>query len=95
MQLIDSPASPFCRKVKVFLHETGMAGDVARWFLWAGQAQEASKEVWARFDRAIAWGRDVAAGRVRLTGVSGEAAAAPMGRVSVRVRPASLDWSTY
>ena len=28
MQLIDSPASPFCRKVKVVLHETGLAGDV-------------------------------------------------------------------
>jgi hypothetical protein len=26
MQLIDSPASPFCRKVKVVLHETGLAG---------------------------------------------------------------------
>jgi glutathione S-transferase len=28
MQLLDSPASPFCRKVKVVLHETGLAGDV-------------------------------------------------------------------
>lgn len=28
MQLIDSPASPFCRKVKVVLHETGLAGEV-------------------------------------------------------------------
>jgi glutathione S-transferase len=28
MQLIDSPASPFCRKVRVVLHETGLAGDV-------------------------------------------------------------------
>lgn len=28
MQLIDSPASPFCRKVKVVLHETGLAADV-------------------------------------------------------------------
>jgi glutathione S-transferase len=28
MQLIDSPASPFCRKVKVVLHEAGLAGDV-------------------------------------------------------------------
>ncbi len=28
MQLIDSPASPFCRKVKVVLHETGQLGDV-------------------------------------------------------------------
>lgn len=28
MQLIDSPASPFCRKVKVLLHETGLIGDV-------------------------------------------------------------------
>jgi glutathione S-transferase len=28
MQLVDSPASPFCRKVKVVLHETGLFGDV-------------------------------------------------------------------
>lgn len=27
MQLIDSPASPFCRKVKVVLHETGLIAD--------------------------------------------------------------------
>lgn len=29
MQLFDNPASPFCRKVKVVLHETGQVGDVA------------------------------------------------------------------
>jgi glutathione S-transferase len=28
MQLVDSPASPFCRKVKVVLHETGLVDDV-------------------------------------------------------------------
>jgi glutathione S-transferase len=28
MQLLDSPASPFCRKVKIVLFETGLAGDV-------------------------------------------------------------------
>jgi glutathione S-transferase len=28
MQLLDSPASPFCRKVKVVLHETGLIADV-------------------------------------------------------------------
>lgn len=28
MQLFDNAASPFCRKVKVLLHETGQAGDV-------------------------------------------------------------------
>ncbi len=28
MQLIDSPASPFCRKVKIVLHETGLIEDV-------------------------------------------------------------------
>jgi glutathione S-transferase len=29
MQLLDSPASPFCRKVRVLLHETGLIGEVA------------------------------------------------------------------
>lgn len=29
MQLHDNPASPFCRKVKIVLHETGQAGEVA------------------------------------------------------------------
>jgi len=29
MQLFDNPASPFCRKVRVVLHETGQTGDVA------------------------------------------------------------------
>lgn len=28
MQLFDNPASPFCRKVRVLLHETGQVGDV-------------------------------------------------------------------
>ena len=28
MQLLDSGPSPFCRKVRVLLHETGMIGDV-------------------------------------------------------------------
>jgi len=28
MQLYDNPASPFCRKVQVLLHETGQTGDV-------------------------------------------------------------------
>ncbi|SMX47546.1 glutathione S-transferase [Actibacterium lipolyticum] len=28
MQLFDNPASPFCRKVKVLLHETGQIDDV-------------------------------------------------------------------
>jgi glutathione S-transferase len=28
MQLLDSPASPFCRKVRVLLHETGLIGEV-------------------------------------------------------------------
>jgi glutathione S-transferase len=28
MQLFDSAASPFCRKVRVLLHETGLLGDV-------------------------------------------------------------------
>ncbi len=28
MQLLDSPASPFCRKVRVVLHETGLIHDV-------------------------------------------------------------------
>ena len=28
MQLFDNPASPYCRKVKVLLHETGQIGDV-------------------------------------------------------------------
>lgn len=28
MQLFDNPASPFCRKVQVLLHETGQTGDV-------------------------------------------------------------------
>ncbi|MCG6901857.1 MAG: glutathione S-transferase [Rhodobacter sp.] len=28
MQLYDNPASPYCRKVKALLHETGQTGDV-------------------------------------------------------------------
>lgn len=28
MHLFDNPASPFCRKVRVLLHETGQTGDV-------------------------------------------------------------------
>ncbi|PWE33439.1 glutathione S-transferase [Maritimibacter sp. 55A14] len=30
MQLFDNPASPFCRKVDVLLHETGQSADVER-----------------------------------------------------------------
>lgn len=32
MQLFDNPASPFCRKVKVVLHETGQIDDVEMLF---------------------------------------------------------------
>lgn len=49
-----------------------ICGDVARWLIFARRPTE---EVAGRYDRAIAWLRDVAAGRVALGGADPQAAA--------------------
>lgn len=68
-----------------------VASDLARYHLYDGAATE---EVEKRYERAVAWLKDVASGKASLGGAD-RAVATPEGRAVVRAPDSGIDWRLY
>lgn len=68
-----------------------VASDLARYHLYDGAATE---EVEKRYERAVAWLKDLARGQASLGG-DDRAVATPEGRAVVRSPDSGIDWSLY
>lgn len=69
-----------------------VAADIARYNLWDDQASE---EVEMRYKNAIAWLKDVSAGRARVNVESGDETQPGIGQIAVGTGASAFGWDGY
>lgn len=69
-----------------------VAADIARYNLWDDQASE---EVERRYSNAVAWLKDVSAGRARVNVETADETQPEIGRIAVGTGSSNVDWDVY